>query len=167
MNFEPKEYLVDSVKSEDVIKIKVALSEYIRMHSGNRREIEAALNYVKKEVPYINLMETHDGITFKSKGEWNKEYVWELISDLMENFSRERLQHILEVGEYLNPQQLKENKSGAVKESKVDSHSSNVKFKSHSTPRVIGKKNQRIVATGVTAGIIIGVAILSYLMGRK
>ncbi|KYH31389.1 hypothetical protein CLTEP_23850 [Clostridium tepidiprofundi DSM 19306] len=102
MNFEPEMFLENAVKEKDVRKIKVALSTYITKDPGNHDgEIQKALEYVKKN--YGEVWEVHDNRKEEPKENWNIEYMGLLQSDLMNNFSKERFNHILEVGQALYP----------------------------------------------------------------
>lgn len=100
MNFKPKNFLKRDVEKGDVLDAKVAITNYIQEDPANREAIQGALKYVQENMPEFE-MEAHDNRKFKPSSEWDDEYFGLLISDLMDNFSYKRFDHILQVGESL------------------------------------------------------------------
>lgn len=105
MEFKPLSYLEDAVKIKNTKDIRIALLSYIKKCLGDTDEIVDALNYVKNsltEDAYKLIWETYDGIKLESdKSKWNKYYFASVEVDLADNFSKERFNHILEVGRHV------------------------------------------------------------------
>lgn len=105
MTFKPLSYLEDAVKSKDIKDIRIAILSYIKKCLGDTYEIESAINYLKNsltELEYSNIWEKHDGVNLdNNKSNWNKNYFSSVEVDLADNFSKERFNHILEVGKYV------------------------------------------------------------------
>lgn len=105
MAFKPLSYLENAAKSKNIKDIRRALRSYIKKCLGDTQEIKEALNYVKKsltEEEYNNIWEKYDGLKLdKDSNNWDKRYFASLEVDLSDNFSKERFNHILEVGKFV------------------------------------------------------------------
>lgn len=105
MSFKPLSYLEDAVKSKDIKDIRIAILSYIKKCLGDTKEIKDAINYIKSsltDTEYNNIWEEHDGLDLDmNKNNWNKNYFSTLEVELSDNFSKERFNHILEVGKYV------------------------------------------------------------------
>ena len=91
----------EAVNLKDVVEVRKALIEYIRVEPGNPEKIVNALNYAKENVE--GLFESHDGEKLEEEDKWNKEYFIKTLQDLSRNFSEERFNHLCLVGAYLYP----------------------------------------------------------------
>lgn len=104
MSFKPLDFLKVAVESRNISNIRAAVSSYITKNPGNRdRELNEVLKYITNNQLDNDLWEKHivKSEETSNKAEWSKEYFRLIRSNLRSNFSRQRMQHILEVGEYL------------------------------------------------------------------
>ena len=105
MGFTPLSYLEDAVKNKNTKDIRRSLRSYIKKCLGDTQEIMDAVNYVKKsssKEEYDSIWEEYDGLKLEiDKSKWNKDYFALIQGDLRYNFSKERFDHILEVGRYV------------------------------------------------------------------
>ena len=101
MSFKPEKYFMDAVNSEDIQEIKIAICLYIDKDPADYNgDIKNAINYLDSKG--IDIWEEHKEIEpLRSKDQWDRDYIGLLQSDLMHNFSRKRLECILEVGKYI------------------------------------------------------------------
>ncbi|KAA2397405.1 hypothetical protein ACX16Y_20320 [Bacillus cereus] len=97
--FNPQAFLVEAVSSGELKRIRVALSTYLTKNPINEgEEITNALIYVQKNFNE-ELWEMQDERKLKQDAsKWTKAYLADLKSDLRNNFSKERFNHIMEVG---------------------------------------------------------------------
>lgn len=158
MEFKPLSYLEDAVKSKNIKDIRRSLRSYIKKCLGDTNEIMDALNYVKKslsEEEYKLIWEEYDGIILEfDKNKWNKDYFAAVEVDLSDNFSKERFNHILEVGRYVY---------GTTKPCKQDINTSQIKT---SKPNG-GKQNfLPIIIVGGGIVLLLGAVMLSKLMKK-
>lgn len=61
---------------------------------------EETLRYVKN-LNLNGLIEEHDGTDFAPQEEWNSDYWAAVASELQDNFSQERINHMIEVGKHV------------------------------------------------------------------
>lgn len=158
MEFKPLSYLEDAVKSKNQKDIRIGLLSYIKKCLGDTEEIKNALNYVKSslnEEEYKSIWEEYDGIKLEDdKNKWNKYYFASVEVDLSDNFSKERFNHILEVGRYVY---------GTTKPCKQDINISQIKT---SKPNG-GKQNfLPIIIVGGGIVLLLGAVMLSKLMKK-
>lgn len=101
MSFKPEKYFMDAVNSGDIQEIKIAMCLYIDKDPADYNgDIKNAINYLDSKG--IDIWQEHKEIEpLKSKDQWDRDYIGLLQSDLMHNFSRERLETILKVGKYV------------------------------------------------------------------
>lgn len=101
MDFKQEKYFMDAVNSGDIQEIKIAICLYIDKDPADYRgDIKKAINYLDSKG--IDIWQEHKEIEpLKSKDQWDRDYIGLLQSDLMHNFSRERLNNILKVGKYV------------------------------------------------------------------
>ena len=70
-----------------------------------RDELIVSINYIEKSLTqseFDSIWEEYDGLKLdRDKNNWNKSYFASLQGDLRYNFSKERFEHILEVGRYV------------------------------------------------------------------
>ncbi|MCQ6558482.1 hypothetical protein [Paenibacillus mendelii] len=97
----PSDYLQNAVKTRNYIQIYNELCSIIHKDpSFVTNEYAQALRYIQgQDIP--DLIHEHDGRPFADREHWDKEY-WALVmSDLMDNFSMPRVEHIKQVGRQL------------------------------------------------------------------
>ncbi|WP_027340211.1 hypothetical protein [Halonatronum saccharophilum] len=98
--WRPDSYLEEAVNEGDMLSIKVALTTYMQKDPAARDDIRRALQYIRDNVEGFK-MDEHDGRSFRAKEDWDKDYIAKLIGQFMDNFSQERFEHLLDVGETL------------------------------------------------------------------
>ena len=105
--FKPSEEFRKDVEEKNVINIRVDLNTVILADRGfYTTEFDEMLTYA--ETSHIEgLYDVFDGEEFKSKEEWNQEYWRYLVASLGDNFCKERINHLKEVGRYVYPKQQK------------------------------------------------------------
>ena len=100
MEFTAEASLIEAITLGEAVR--TALIEYIRKDPGNVGEILRAKKYAEEFID--DLMDEHNDKELKPIDEWNKEYFLKCLSDLIDNFSEIRFQHICMIGAYLYPQ---------------------------------------------------------------
>lgn len=155
MSFKPETFLQDAVSSKDVEAVKGAICGYIDMDAGNTERIKNALNYVEQNG--INIWQNHEEIEkIKPKTEWNLDYLALIQADLMYNFSKERMNLILEIGKHIYPRTMNSsNKSKTKSTVKVTPSSSNNK-KSETSSKNSSSKNQDLSSALILLALVFG-----------
>lgn len=98
MSYIPSSQMIEAVESRRLALIRsVIISSINADPSGEKRMAQAAFAYAVDRVPEV-LQDFDPGDSLKPSEEWNKDYWTSVKVGLMENFSRERFEHILEVG---------------------------------------------------------------------
>lgn len=97
----PNAYVKDAIGNRNYIRIHNEFCSVIHQDPSFRtRDLEEAIQYIKgQNVP--DVIRAHDQRPFADRGEWNKEYWALVLSELMDNFSSERVEHIKQVGRHL------------------------------------------------------------------
>ena len=112
MSFEPLDFLKVAVQSKNISSVRAAISSYITKNPGNKnKELNDVLTYISNNGLYNELWEEHivkSGET-KNKSNWTKDYFRIIRSNLRNNFSMDRMNHILEVGQYLYKDEVEQN----------------------------------------------------------
>ena len=99
--YKPSEYLVAAVGNRNMIQIHNELCSIIHKDpSFITRDFNDALGYVKSS-GVVGVIQPHDQAATLPKASWDKEYWAQVVSDLMDNFSEERIQHVREIGRHL------------------------------------------------------------------
>lgn len=105
MTFKPLSYLEEEVKNKNIKGIRRSISSYITKCLGDTEEIKDAIKYIEKSLTaseFASIWEDYDGLKLENdKSKWNKTYFSSVGVDLEDNFSKERFDHILEVGRYV------------------------------------------------------------------
>jgi ATP-dependent Zn protease len=140
--FKPNDFLVSELEKGVPIRIRSALLNYFREDRGNKKRlIEPAIEYTKDKFP--SLFQQNNVIDFPmnmDKNKWDSDYFNLQLVYSKENFSKERLEHLITVGMYLYPEKTQD--------TKVSSRNSqnNIK-KNKTTPKTLSQnlhqKNQR------------------------
>lgn len=137
---------------------------------------EETLRYVKN----LNLegfIAEHNGEEFRAQEEWNKEYWAEVASELQDNFSQKRIEHLIEVGKYVygkkstNSESVDFNKtimeSNTVEEGRTEESSfENNNVESKDMKKQL-KNSDDIDRWLFVAGIFVGICILIRLFRGK
>ena len=93
----------NAVQKRDLHAIRITLKN--SAYSDPSKEYyNANVAYLKEKDPelYNNLYETHDGEKFnEDKSSWDKKYLNQILVDLSDNFSRQRVDHLFEVAQYI------------------------------------------------------------------
>lgn len=101
MNFKPEKFFIDALNSGSKKEIRRAIRLYIDKNpADSNKETRDALQYLESKG--IDIWDEHKEIEgIKPEYQWNRSYIGLLQSDLMYNFSRERMKLILDVGMYV------------------------------------------------------------------
>lgn len=135
---ESKEF-IDAVNSENLSLVRVMLKDSLVL-DPTFKEFNELISYAKKNIS--NLYEEHDDEAFETNSEmWNKNYMNKQLNNLMYNFSKERIEHLKKVCQFVYSDRIKNISS------KINNEQPNIK--------VIGTKS---IATTTTVGGI-GLAI--------
>ena len=98
MNLAPK-YL-DAIANQDTLRLQMMLVTIIYSDEGfNTNRFLETIKAVKEAYPQIIV--PHSGDLNVDKTQWNEAYYNKLLSELRDNFSQERINHVMEVGRYL------------------------------------------------------------------
>lgn len=149
--FKPSEEFKKDIEEKNITHIRAELVTIAHEDRGfYTTQFDDALAYV--ETAHIEgLFVPFNGETFKPKEEWNRNYWTYLVSSLMDNFCKERINHLKEVGRYVYPDHHKNE----------DNHSSTQKTEAPQKERVKGKKQSPIIVLGVAAAAaLIGYTII-------
>lgn len=105
------------------------------------------------------LYDYHDGRAFNlDKTMWNDSYMNELMVQVVGNFSKERIEHLQKVVQYLRPVSVNTKSSSSENlKSTSQTHSSYKQQKYHDQKN--GKYKGVQIATGVVAGAVVGGAV--------
>jgi hypothetical protein len=92
------------VQKKDLKSIRITLKNTV-YQDPSKEDYNANVAYLKEKDPelYNQLYETHDGTKFnEDKSSWDKKYLNQIQVDLSDNFSRQRVDHLFEVAQYIN-----------------------------------------------------------------
>lgn len=112
MSFKPLDFLKVAVESRNISNIRAAISSYITKNPGNKdMELNEVLKYISNNQLDSELWEKHvvRSDETQNKNQWSKDYFRLIRSNLRSNFSKDRMNHILEVGEYLYKDEVQSN----------------------------------------------------------
>lgn len=133
-----KEFM-DIVANESLLNVKVTLKQ-CALYDKSLKTFDDALEYAQKKLG-SELIEDHDGETFNNNpSEWNEEYAMKVASDLVFNFSQERIDHLRKVFKKVYP-------NAKPYEESTPSH---VSLKGSPNVRVVSEEilNERIIEKG-------------------
>lgn len=145
---EPQKFLMEAVKSNDIRKIRNALSSYLTKNPRNDRdEVTNAVEYVREYFDDSVIWQEQDNRPLEEdETKWTEDYLAYLQSDLRHNFSEKRFRHFIKVG-----QKVRKKKPNQLAQKKQYSHI-------QVTRNVINQSNQKLI--GVTlAAVGVGIAI--------
>ncbi|ACT00497.1 hypothetical protein [Paenibacillus sp. JDR-2] len=93
-------YLQDAIASKNYIRIHNELCSIIHKDPVFRTgDFETALQYVMGFIP--DVIKEHDNAPPLERELWNDDYWALVVSELMDNFSLNRIEHVKQVGRYL------------------------------------------------------------------
>jgi hypothetical protein len=91
----------DDVKDKNVTHIRDTLTTIAHEDRAFKTgKFDAYLDYAKK-ANISDLFDSFDGEEFKPKTDWDKDYWSYVCASLMDNFCKERIDHLKDVGEYV------------------------------------------------------------------
>lgn len=113
----------EAVAKRNITNIRSALKGCMNQDANFSKGIyEEALNYILNSgISKQELFQVHDQEPFKSQEAWDKDYLDEVMADLLFNFSEERIAHVKEVGRVLYPVQKKINQPNSRQSSSTQS----------------------------------------------
>lgn len=101
--FIPKATLKNEIEKGVPIRIRAALLNYfMEDRADEKKQIRAAIVYTEKN--FSQLWQAHDEVNYpmkQDKSEWNDKYYNLQSLYCNDNFSKERINHLLEVGKHL------------------------------------------------------------------
>jgi len=106
-DFYPTETLKKEIQNGDISRIHSAIECYFLEDRANEKgEINKAIEYTEKKCKDngMKFWHEHDQKKFpinQNKAEWNENYYGLQLVYFNSNFSKERVEHVLEVGKYL------------------------------------------------------------------
>ncbi len=97
--------LEEAIADKDRISVKVHLTSFIDKYPANRdNAIIDAFHFAENCFP--NFLDEHEGEKFKTdRLDWDDDYFALLMDDLIDNFSKERFYHTIEVSGHLYSKQ--------------------------------------------------------------
>ncbi|MCK8823444.1 hypothetical protein [Fuchsiella alkaliacetigena] len=111
MTSKVDKYLKTAFKDRDIVRIRNILANFLRKDPADvKGKVQPYLKRIEKKTTELNLnlWQEHDGRLFKEKEDWDKNYLNRLRAQLMNNFSKKRFNHILEVGRFVYRDELNE-----------------------------------------------------------
>lgn len=147
----------DAVQDQDILKIRVMMKDSLLFDPSCK-----TFNAMADEAKNIKgLYDPHDGTVFNNNcSEWNDDYMNDLLVDLVDNFSHERIEHTIEVINYLHPLKQEEPKSIQKNESAPKAQSGNA-AQDRLTKDIDNKEGLSIVACtligAVAGGAVCGI----------
>lgn len=94
-------FLREAVQTGEIEEIRRALGMYIYMDPADRRnELRHAIEELENQ-GYKIFEEHREFAPIQNNDEWDETYLAYLKTDLMENFSKKRLELLLQVGQYV------------------------------------------------------------------
>lgn len=139
----------------DVLSVRIMMKDSLLV---DRTFTE--FNQMEKEASKLEgLYDKHDGCTFnQNKEKWDYEYMNELMVEVIDNFSHERIEHLKEVVRYLRP--ITEE---TIKTQKLDSRDKNNNYKKQTRyqeqkyrDQIDGNYRGSKIAMGAVAGAVVG-----------
>lgn len=101
--FIPNSTLKNEIEKGVPIRIRAALLNYfMEDRADEKKQIRSAIAYTEKNFP--QLWQVHDAVNYpmkQNKSEWNDKYYNLQSLYCNDNFSKERINHLLEVGKHL------------------------------------------------------------------
>lgn len=167
----------DAVQNDKVTRVRIMLKDSLLLSSGGD-EFQQMLDYAKGHMP--ELMDEHDGERLKNLDEWDEEYLNEQMVTVVNNFSKERIDLLVNMTKKMYKPQVTRTQLGTSK----STYSSSNATKGNSELSSMQKAGMAVATVGavtVIAGLAIkapiaitiigGVAVVTggaiYLAGRE
>lgn len=148
----------EAVKLGNIRRIRIMMKDSILVDPTFRkfREMANAAASVK------GLYDIHDEKGFELNREnWNSEYIDKQVVQLLSNFSKERIEHIEEVIDYLNPSVKITHTNNDIRSNEyLDTNSISYKEQKHRDQQQ-GRYKYSKFATGAVAGAVVGGVVAS------
>jgi hypothetical protein len=139
----------NAISSGDVLGVRIMIKNSL-INDKTFAEYESKLQYAGK-MP--GLFDVHDGKPFKNRSEWTKDYMNEQLSHVVDNFSRDRLNHLKDVVRHVYGIT-----SGTESEPRAASNSHS---NSGARTASFDKGNSNAKAKSQTGGILVGVGAVT------
>ena len=128
--------IVEAVNKRSITNIRSALKGCINQDVNFSKGIyQEAIEYVfKAGISKQQLYDVHDNENLLPQTEWNKEYLNQLMADLLFNFSEERIEMVKKVGKYIYPAKRPEINTS----SKSINNTNDNRMREHNFPLIAG-----------------------------
>lgn len=146
---ESKVEFENYIKEKNIEDIRISIESSNALDpNGERREVEERLSLLRNKISDDELYEKHDNDLYPilPKEQWDEDYFNKQKVKLQRNFSKERLDHVRELGKFIFPVEIKTNETK--KEERIET--SQKKSSKNNTLAIIG-----ILAVGVVAAIVL------------
>lgn len=167
----------DAVQNGKVTRVRIMLKDSLLLSSGGD-EFQQMLDYAKGHMP--ELMDEHDGECLKKPDEWDEEYLNEQMVTVVNNFSKERIDLLVNMAKKMYKPQVSRTQLGISKSTYSSSNATNGSSELSSMQKA-GMAVATVGAVTVIAGLAIkapiaitiigGVAVIAggaiYLAGRE
>lgn len=140
----------EAVSSNNILDIRIMMknSLLVDLTFSEFEEMEKEAKSVK------GLYDEHDGVNFRlDKSLWDDDYMNELMVDVIDNFSPERIKHLKEVVRYLRP--VEEDKLSKSKQSKSDTETLSYQEQKRKD-QLEGNYRGAKIAAGAVVGAAVG-----------
>lgn len=150
----------DAVQNDKVTRVRIMLKDSLLLSSGGD-EFQQMLDYAKGHMP--KLMDEHDGERLKNLDEWDEEYLNEQMVTVVNNFSKERIDLLVNMAKKMYKPQVTRTQLGA---SKSNYSSSDTKGSGElSSMQKAGMAVATVGAVTVIAGLAIKAPIVFTIVG--
>jgi len=95
----------DAVTQKDTLSVRIMMKDALLVdYTG--RSFDAMSKHAASRLP--DLYDSHNGEVFKDKSEWNDDYMNRQMVRVVDNFSRERIDHLKAIVDHIRPVPLQE-----------------------------------------------------------
>lgn len=155
LNFKEDKFFIDTLKRNDVLEIKSLLEEFISYCKGDKKLCDEVIEYAIKNSSFD--WEDDDGVEKSIKLKTKKEEYYFEKGRLVQNFTKERYEKVLELyKEYNKIRLVEEKKEESVVKTKVANSKKSQNRKNKNTSQNINP----LMLVAVGAVVIIGVGYL-------
>lgn len=150
MTEERRKEFIDFIDQKNIRQIRISIESVNSLDpNGERGEVDERLELLKGRVSDDELYEKHDDELFPilPKDIWDEDYFNKQKVKLQRNFSKERLEHVRELGKFIFPPKEK------ISSSKNEEVKNNTQKKS--------SKNSKLVIAGLIAAGVIAAVLLA------
>lgn len=142
------EELKKAVREDNRTRVKIMLKNKLLIDVGGR-EFQESLEYVKHEIP--SFMDIHDGEVLKTSKQWTEDYMNSQLVKLINNFSIERVNLLIQVVQALGKEKNTNN---------VHSTSEKNKKRGRSTVRRPARKKETGIAICALGAVVVGTGLV-------